>query len=53
MYLERSKQAGKLEVWAIGTRQIGPHVGIVGPKSMLASREIDHLRGGGVFYLIF
>ena len=38
---------GKLEVWAIGTG------GIVGPKSMLDSREMGDLRGGGVFDLIF
>lgn len=44
--LEGPTQARKLEIWEIGTGKAGPHVGVVGPKSMLNSRYVgDHLRG--------
>ena len=48
MYLEGLTQVEKLEVLAGETGKVGPHVGIAGPKSMLDSREIGDLRGGGV-----
>lgn len=42
-------QDGRLEVWAIGIGNVGLHVG---PKSVLNSRKIGDLTGGGVSAMI-
>lgn len=44
-----SMQDGRLEVWAIGIGKVGLHVG---PKSVLNSRKIGDLTGGGVSAMI-
>lgn len=52
-----SKSQRKRENWKFGRlrlgKKVGPHVGIVGPNSMLDSREIDDPRGGSVSDMIF
>lgn len=48
MYPEGPTLIGKLEGRAGGTEKLGPHVDLVGPKSMLNLRKIGDLRVGGV-----
>ena len=48
--VQRKRDSEKLG--RLGLGKLGPHVGIVGPKSMLDSREIGGQRGGGVSGLI-